>query len=151
MPLLIFSSCYWPPFGNEGIHPGQDGTQVIYMLEESFRCGQILGRRPEHVQLAYFLDHAFRRIRLNSKQQPFSCLTHQINGRGNSNVGQDMGCILQPQAIFDQSAIPGLERQSLGKPPSAFRPPNDCGTWSEECDEATGCANSDRESTGRPY
>ena len=63
--------------------------------------------------LGFFLSHPLRGVGASRLQELVARLGHQGQGRGDRDIGQDVGRILEPNAVLDQPLLPRLSDQIL--------------------------------------
>ena len=92
----------------EQIDPGQDLTQVGHAGHQALFVVLPSGPFPQQLGIDPFAFHTQRIEQFGGSQQLVAGLSHQGQGRGDGDVGDHVGGVFQPQAVFDQTVLAGL-------------------------------------------
>ena len=90
-----------------------DRPQVIDALQQAFLVAEVGGAGPHSIDLGAFLSDAIRVQGLSGLEELVASLGDQPDGRGQGDIGNDMGGIFEPQTVLDQSHQTGLSDQIL--------------------------------------
>ena len=91
--------------------PGHQSPQVRHTVRQALRVRQVGGSGAQADDLGFFLRHSLRGVGKGRIQELAARLGHQDQSRGDRDVGQNVGRVLEPKAVLDQTLLPRLRDQ----------------------------------------